>query len=599
MFRNMTLGKRIGSGIVIMLFLMAIVGLAGYYGLNRVSAVTAFYKDINGLQGVIASVKGETDQYLLAVLGGEKALQDKARKRTEAELEKALKIIGEIKKDPTVDDKGKERLVFAGGEVLKYKKVIQDYAGAENEKVGIAGELEAMNQPLLTAIESGSIWTEEMTLNAKILMSSVISYTNKNTDGNWKRVGDHQGKMQKGVDEWTEKVSASEQLKPVAEKLKGMCRDYAAKLDSYQARVLSQRKLVNLMNSYKENLNNVCGEFGRFSLASLQVQTGFSLKMIFGFIIASLLIGAFYAIISIRKIVGKINIVIEGVSEGAEQVTGATNQVAAASQSLAEGASEQAASLEETSSSLEEMASMTKQNAEYANEAKQMMGEAQQIVGKVDRHMGDMTRAIEDITKSSEETEKIIRTIDEIAFQTNLLALNAAVEAARAGEAGAGFAVVADEVRNLAMRAADAARNTANLIEGTIKAVKNGNELTLATKEAFRENMDITGKVGQLVDEIAAASNEQAQGIDQVNRAVNEMDKVVQQNAAHAEESASAAEEMNAQAGQMKEFVNDLKILVEGASKMKRHEESQAADHQLAEVSRGRRQALPEPEDFA
>ena len=177
-----------------------------------------------------------------------------------------------------------------------------------------------------------------------------------------------------------------------------------------------------------------------------------------------------------------------------------------------------------------------------------------------------MADAILEITKSSEETGKIIKTIDEIAFQTNLLALNAAVEAARAGEAGAGFAVVADEVRNLAMRAADAAKNTTDLIENTIKAVKRGNELTQTTQEAFKENMAIAQKVGSLVDEISAASNEQSQGIEEINRAVTEMDKVVQQVAANAEESASASEEMNAQAEEMQSFVGELVDMVGGSS---------------------------------
>ena len=214
------------------------------------------------------------------------------------------------------------------------------------------------------------------------------------------------------------------------------------------------------------------------------------------------------------SIVGRIKRISEGLSEGAELVVSASSQIASASQNLADGASEQASSLEETSSSLEEMSSMTKQNADNANQAKAMMAEAHQIVDKVDHHMKEMAEAVTEITKSSEETGKIIKTIDEIAFQTNLLALNAAVEAARAGEAGAGFAVVADEVRNLAMRASEAAKNTSILIENTIKAVHKGNELTNATQEAFKENAAISRKIGQLVDEIATASEEQSHGID-------------------------------------------------------------------------------------
>jgi len=265
-----------------------------------------------------------------------------------------------------------------------------------------------------------------------------------------------------------------------------------------------------------------------------------------------------------RSITRPISRVVAGLTDGADQVSSASAQVASASQALAEGSSEQAASLEETSSSLEEMSSMTKQNADNASQAKAMMGEAGHIVEKVGRHMDEMSKAILEITKTSEETGKIIKTIDEIAFQTNLLALNAAVEAARAGEAGAGFAVVADEVRNLAMRAAEAAKNTSSLIENTIKAVQTGNELTKMTQEAFRENIAVAGKIGQLIDEIATASQEQSHGISQVNTAVAQMDKVTQQTAANAEESASAAEELNAQAMQMQSYVADLNTVVGG-----------------------------------
>jgi methyl-accepting chemotaxis protein len=265
-----------------------------------------------------------------------------------------------------------------------------------------------------------------------------------------------------------------------------------------------------------------------------------------------------------RSISGPIRRIADRLNNVSAELASSSTQVASASQNLAEGASEQASSLEEMSSSMEEMSSMTRRNADNAKEAKSMMDEAENIVTDVDRHMNSLAKAMTAVAASSEETAKILKTIDEIAFQTNLLALNAAVEAARAGEAGAGFAVVAEEVRNLALRASEAAKNTSTLIENTMDDVRNGTRLTDATKESFRRNMDITMKMGSLIDEIAAASDEQVRGIEQVARAVVEMDKVTQETAANAEESASASEEMNAQAVAMREAVRDLAGVIGG-----------------------------------
>lgn len=258
---------------------------------------------------------------------------------------------------------------------------------------------------------------------------------------------------------------------------------------------------------------------------------------------------------------------IAGLMEGAEQVATASGQVSDASQNLADGASEQASSIEQTSASLEEISAMTKQNAANATQANQLMDEARNAVAKANNAMVLLTGSMGQISSANLETQKIIKTIDEIAFQTNLLALNAAVEAARAGEAGAGFAVVADEVRNLAMRAAEAAKNTAALIEGTVKTVKEGAALVETTNREFNSVATTFSKSGELVGEIAAASKEQAVGIDQVSTAVEALDSVVQTNAASAEQSAAASEEMNAQAEQMKIYVAELSLLVDGSRK--------------------------------
>lgn len=272
----------------------------------------------------------------------------------------------------------------------------------------------------------------------------------------------------------------------------------------------------------------------------------------------------FLGITLLNSIVKPIGRVIAGLTNGSERIASASGQVSSASQSLAEGSSNQAASIKETSSSLEAMSSMTKQNADNAIQADSLMKDTNQVVNEANDSMTRLTRSMVEISKASEETSKIINTIDEIAFQTNLLALNAAVEAARAGEAGSGFAVVADEVRNLAMRAADAAGNTATLIEGTVKKVTDGSEMVTKTNESFALVAESSTKVGDLVGEIASVCKEQTQGIDQVNRAVTVMDEVVQQNAANTEVSARISEQMNAQAEDIKSFVEDMVVLVSG-----------------------------------
>jgi methyl-accepting chemotaxis protein len=283
-------------------------------------------------------------------------------------------------------------------------------------------------------------------------------------------------------------------------------------------------------------------------------------------LLAALIVTATAWFLMARGITGKISRVVSQLSEGADQVASAAGQVSSASQSLAEGATEQAAGLEETSSSLEEMASMTKQNADNAQQANSLATEARKAADAGTESMGRMNSAIREIQKSSDETSKIIKVIDEIAFQTNLLALNAAVEAARAGEAGKGFAVVAEEVRNLAMRSAEAAKNTSNMIEESVKNAKNGVDIATEVGKVLDDIVQSVGKTTDLISEIAAASQEQAQGIDQVNTAVAQMDKVTQQNAANAEESASASEQLSSQAESMNDIVGELIALVGGGA---------------------------------
>jgi methyl-accepting chemotaxis protein len=292
--------------------------------------------------------------------------------------------------------------------------------------------------------------------------------------------------------------------------------------------------------------------------------------------IGALVAGFLLAFLLTRSITRPLARIIKTLSSGSQQVSSASSQVASTSQVMAQGSSEQASNLEETSSSLEEMAAMTRQNADNANQANQVAKTARDLAQTGVEAMGRMTQAIDRIKNSSAQTAKIIKTIDEIAFQTNLLALNAAVEAARAGEAGKGFAVVAEEVRNLARRSAEAAKTTAELIEGSQSNAEAGVGVTSDVAKNLSAIQDSVGKVTVLVAEIAAASKEQTQGIEQVNTAVSEMDKVVQQNAANAEESSSAAEELSSQAQELDSMVIELTALISGTREARRSERTPA-----------------------
>ncbi len=284
-----------------------------------------------------------------------------------------------------------------------------------------------------------------------------------------------------------------------------------------------------------------------------------------------------------RRVTRPIRGIIQSLGESAERVAEASDQVASVSHQVSGGASDQASSIGETTSSLEEMAAMIRQNADNAGQANQFMEEVSEVVGKAGKSMARLTISMEKISKANKKTSGIIRTIDEIAFQTNLLALNAAIEAARAGEAGAGFAVVADEIRNLAMRSANAAKNTAKLIDGTVSRVRSGAKLVNGTDEIFSQVAKITKKLDDLIGEITVASREQAQGTDQMSEAVARVDQVTHQNAANARESASASEELRTQAEQLRSFVEKLASIV-GERKSGRDAKTEASDAGRASV---------------
>ncbi len=275
-------------------------------------------------------------------------------------------------------------------------------------------------------------------------------------------------------------------------------------------------------------------------------------------------LGAFF--FSHKTIIRPLEASISVIDAASSQEESAAREIATASQRLAEGASEQAASLEETSATLEEISGMTKRNAEHAGNAEAIASQTRSAADNGTADMEEMVHAMGEIKAASDNISKIIKTIDEIAFQTNILALNAAVEAARAGEAGAGFAVVADEVRSLAQRSALAAKETADRITDSIQKSEHGVRVSGKVSASLNDIADKARRMNELVREIASGSNEQSQGVSQVNTAVGQLDSVTQSNAAAAEQSASASEELSAQSVELKAAVGRLVAIVSGAS---------------------------------
>jgi methyl-accepting chemotaxis protein len=402
--------------------------------------------------------------------------------------------------------------------------------------------------------------------NFLLLRVTAVYLIATNKDAQWEGFTKQMAKTKEGMGKWTRLVQGNGQLEKAASEITASLAKYEDAGNRFHQAILSEHQADKSMTaaarSASKNVDEIAASF-KGDLKSWIIFADMLSLILTGVGVVISIVLAIFITRSITKPIGRI---ITGLREGSSQVASASTQVSAASQSLAEGATEQAAGLEETSSSLEEMSSMTKQNADNAVQANTLASEAKKAANNGAASMGRMAEAIKDIQKSSDETAKIIKVIDEIAFQTNLLALNAAVEAARAGEAGKGFAVVAEEVRNLAMRSAEAAKNTSNLIEQSVNNSRNGVQICNEVKTALDEIVGSIGKTTDLVGEIAAASKEQAQGVDQINTAVSQMDKVTQQNAANAEESASASEELSAQAESMNEIVDQLMVLVNGAS---------------------------------
>jgi methyl-accepting chemotaxis protein len=586
MFKKMKMGTKIASLAALLILLTGVVAFVGYNGLSGVVDRVEKADDVNRIVKDIMAARQQEKNFIIR--------KDISYIDKVADQVASLNQQASATKDKFNDKTNKDQMDKISIEVVKYAEAFKTYVGLEEQK---ETAMESMRTKARAALEQAEAILTDQKLQMEEIMGASSSMSletflakfndklTKADDANrmikWfidvrknekeliisrdkkyiNLVDDGISQILRLGKDLRSRFRYDKNISQINEML-ACVSDYAQTFKEFAYHMEQQEEADKLMVQTARQAQEVCAQAREDQKAKMENQISNANSMMMIGTGSAILLGAILAFFIIRGITRAIGQVIEGLSEGADQVAAASTQVSTASQSLAEGSSEQAASIEETSSSLEEMSSTIKQNAGNSNQADNLMKEVNQVVGKANDSMTELTESMQNISKASQETQKIVKTIDEVAFQTNLLALNAAVEAARAGEAGAGFAVVADEVRNLAIRAADAAKNTADLIEGTVKTVNDGSELVTKTNEEFGQVAERSSKINALVSEIAAASNEQSQGIGQINTAVSELDKVVQQNAANAEESASASEELNVQAEQMKDMVKELVALV-------------------------------------
>lgn len=601
MFRRFNLATKLYGGFGIVVVIAAVLGLVGWHGVSEMRA----HMDTYASWGTVDEVMNEQVRHRVADLNhamtqysyrdDEKSLQ--GLRTAVSDVEEGLQnwkrlVAGEPKLVAIADDAQTFLAVYSSnvdayiqartaeaeictkwdqtieGVITFLEKTMEQEIDPTKQAAGKAGDVDGM-------VKWGAIdmvMNEDVIANILRLQTAAHDYDASPTEKSWSDFNSACLAVAAGLKKWQGTVEGERSMQVVAATIEKQVTTFTTLGQEYHQHAQATRSIhqqitkvgADLDRKFEEAMNLVIDPAKAEAVATSRSAQATASTLAGTLSLAGVLIGIVLAFIITRGITRPVRRIVDGLTVGGQQTASAAGQVSSASQSLAQGASEQAAAIEETTSSIEEMASMIKMNASNAKEAKSLASAARRSADKGTEAMARMSGAIEAIKNSADRTAKIVKTIDEIAFQTNLLALNAAVEAARAGEAGKGFAVVAEEVRNLAQRSAEAARNTAGMIEGSVRSADNGVTISREVAEALNEIGEGSRKVNDLVEEIAAASSEQSQGAEQISTAIGQMDQVTQSNAANAEESAAAAEELSAQAEELNQMVLGLQAVIAG-----------------------------------
>lgn len=585
MTRKVKLSVKVRMGFGVVMLLLATVGYAGHHSLIDVIDSVQHTEELSQLIKEVLEARRQEKNFMIrrdevSIIEWEAAVNNVKKLATSSAT--TLQDPGQINSMKAVYvaiDKYQEAFSSLVNETKQENDLAVVWRGVGEEFVRLSGQAakKVMEPGRIAAAEAKdqealACWTRaETSLDQDVIRAfllvriSAIYFLMHKSDKEWYDVQKNLATLNQGLQSWREMVKDQPALANV-------CQEIAAAIDRYQQNALAYHDLfmrqrqsnAAILDSARLAIKE--SEKVRGQLKSqMSSRSGWAKWFMIVATIGGVLLGMALALLMTRAITRPVIRIASELNEGAAQVAGASGEVLSSSQSLAGGACQQAAALEQTAAALEELADMTKNNAHKAQQARNLTEEAGQVMQAANHSMSRLTVFMDEITTASREVGDIIKTIDAIAFQTNLLALNAAVEAARAGQLGAGFAVVAGEVRSLAMRAGQAARDTAGLIEGTVQKIRGGVDLVASTNRAFSQVAESSCKIAVLVEEIATDSSEQTQGIEQINMAMAQVDKVSQKSAANTEKMASASEELSAQAENLQGMCLGLVQLVHGS----------------------------------
>ncbi len=559
---HLTLGKKIGLGFTAMLVLVAGVGVGGYFSLGYIMEGCALYKAAQEVQRDFYVVRENSLNYRLNGYDEGREIQKKAQEKVGIYLAESLKDIDEITADfGRAVENGGLLMENIHNEIKAYGSGLDRYFASEatkitNEKV-VRTTIASMRTDILTA----KFLTEDIRSRCDVLDASCLSYFARNSDRRWQRVEAALSEFGPVFDQWYEKINRSESLKALAENIRWEFGTVFDNMSQYHKAVEDQKHNLDIMNKAKLQIDELAVELDAATEASLKAFEDRSLRVILGFLGISMLVGSLYGIWSTRSIVKEIKNIISGIIHAEQNLNGLSGHISATGKELADGASDQAASVEETSSALEEMAAITRQNADNTARIDALMKDYSQIMSGASENTARLVSSMERVFNASTDIQHVVKRIDAVAFQTGLLALNASVEAARAGKAGSGFAVVANEVRGLAQRSADAARETAVMVENNVAMVRESMDVVSAIENTFTSLSDEARKIGELMSQVSGSSQEQYQGINQISIAMSAIDKVAVCNSDGAQHAAETARSMEQQAVQMRQMIRALAAL--------------------------------------